>query len=69
MKLIEEGQMCPKDKCVAGSPMCDQCDCNFGAEIRKKQVYDGFTINAVYVKCACQLGGLAGIVKRLYNNW
>ena len=71
MKLIEEGQECPKGKCVAGAPMCDKCDCNFGAEIRREP-FDGFsgvTITKVYVKCACQFGRLAGIVKRFFNSW
>lgn len=47
MKLIEEGDACPKNKCIAGSPMCD----------------------AIFVKCACGFGSLAGVFKRFFESW
>ena len=71
MKLIEEGSECPKNKCVAGSPMCDKCEANFGMEIRREP-FDGMsnvTITRVYVKCGSGFGKLTGAVKRFFKSW
>lgn len=68
MKLIEEGDACPKNKCTAGSPICDKCEANYGMVIREKRI-DTKVVNAIFVKCACGFGSLAGVVKRFFNSW
>ena len=71
MKLIEEGDACPKNKCTAGSPMCDKCEANYGMVIKRVPFDDmsGVSITKVYVKCACGFGSLAGVVKRFFESW
>lgn len=68
MKLIEEGSECPKKKCTAGSPMCDRCEANYGIVIREKRIGKK-VVNAIFVKCACGFGSLAGVVKRFFESW
>lgn len=68
MKLIEEGSECPKNKCTAGSPICDKCECNYGMVIREKRIGKK-VVNAIFVKCACSFGSLAGVVKRFFESW
>jgi hypothetical protein len=68
MKLIEEGDACPKNKCTAGSPMCDKCEANYGMQIREKRIGTK-VVNAIFVKCACGFGSLAGVFKRFFTSW
>ena len=48
--------------------MCDKCEANYGMVIREKPVGKK-VVNAIFVKCACGFGSLAGVVKRFFESW